>query len=229
MLNVQKQFAPAHVQTSDHPGQLLKGAVLHEIIPDDWKNSGAAIGLTLAVLQTLQGPCLWAQMGASRYDLGTLFGPGLQVHGINPDGVMLAQPRKDIDLLGMLEEGLTTPGIAAVVGVLPASSRSYDLTASRRLSLRAHKYGVPVFVLRYGPGGGASAATHRWRVASVSRSCFNENISRTFGRRWHVDLVKSRTRAPGQWVMDWNHETHSISVDALFADRTIDPAIPFCA
>lgn len=206
---------------------ILEQPVLHEVIPHSWKDNGATLGFALAIARELNGPCLWVQAKASKHDLGGAFGPGLKAFGVDPNQFLMMEAGQDHKLLAAMEEGLTTPELGAVIGVLPAASRAYDLTASRRLTLRAQKHGVPAIVLRQGPGLTASAAHHRWEITSASSVNLNENISRTIKSlrpRWHVGLTKSRTHAPAQWIMEWNHETHSLCVAALSADRTADTA-----
>ena len=71
--------------------------------------------------------------------------------------------RRDEDLFWAMEEGLRTPGIAAVVG----ETRAADPTAGRRLSLAAEKNGVPALLLRPQPAPPQSVCATRWRVASA--------------------------------------------------------------
>lgn len=227
MSSTYRRSALSHTIPANSLRRLLKNAVLHEVIPQSWKDNGATLGFALAILRELNGPCLWVEAQSSQGDLGILFGPGLHAHGIDPSRFMFMHRLKHQHLLAAMEEGLATPELTAVIGILPAASTYYDLTASRRLALRAQKHSVPAFVLRYGSGLNASAAHHRWEITCAPSACPNKNISETnkaFTPRWHVSLTKSRTHAPAQWTMEWSHETHSLCVAALSADRAADTA-----
>jgi len=57
----------------------------------------------------------------------------------DPARLLMVTVRRDEDLFWAMEEGLRTPGIAAVLG----ETRAADPTAGRRLSLAAEKNGVP--------------------------------------------------------------------------------------
>src|SRR5450631_4262395 len=119
-------------------GGLARGA-LHEAAgagPDT--EHGAAAALFLAgVLARMAGPVLWVQQ---RPDL---FAPGLACAGLHPARLVFADAGKDV--LAAMEEGLSHPGLAAVVGEF---SGRLSLVASRRLQLGAEQSGVPAALLR---------------------------------------------------------------------------------
>src|SRR6202008_4840971 len=104
-------------------GGLARGA-LHEIVSETGDRA-AASGVAIRLLTGLaaQGPVLWCLADPD------LYGPALQRAGLAPDRLILARTRRDADLLWAMEEGLKTPGLAAVLG----EPHGLDLTASRRL------------------------------------------------------------------------------------------------
>ncbi|MFI5033392.1 MAG: ImuA family protein, partial [Reyranellales bacterium] len=123
-------------------GGLLTGA-LHEIeagpspsgrvAPHD----GAALGFTAFLLSRLgPGTLLWCRQ-ASGAD-ATLYAPALAAW-FDPARLLMVTARRDEDLFWAMEEGLRTPGIAAVVG----ETRAADPTAGRRRSRAAGQKGVP--------------------------------------------------------------------------------------
>ncbi len=219
------------------PLTLLGQTSLHEIVPTGWKDIGAMLGfVTGAVGQAgkasqpnktggAAGPCLWIRSPKTERDLGQLFGPGLHDFGIDPNQVMIANARHDKDILGIMEEGLSTPALSTVIATLPANSACYDLTASRRLALRAREHGVRALLCRVGPGLAPSATHYRWQIRARPQRPSGKQAAPTFTPTWQVGLVKSKQSAPGRWVMSWNHETHSLCVDALSADGSADQAV----
>ncbi len=207
------------------PLKLLNHASLHEIVPASWKDTGAALGFLLGTLGHETGPCLWVRTAKTESDLGQPFGPGLSSFGIDPNRVLMAHARHDKHVLGIMEEGLAEPALATIIATLPANSTQYDLTASRRLALRAKEHGVRALLVRTGTGITPSAAHYRWQIsARPHRPPTHNQTAPRFVPRWQVVLTKSKRCAPGQWHMSWNHETHTLCVDALSADGSADQA-----
>ena len=120
--------------------------------------------------------------------------------------------RREEDLFWAMEEGLRTPGIAAVLG----ETRAADPTAGRRLSLAAEKSGVPALLLRPQPAPPQSVCTTRWRVASAP-SPEVPGIEMLGAARWQVELRRNRFGTPSvdempTWLVEWNDETHHLAV-----------------
>src|SRR5215204_139377 len=115
-------------------GGLLTGA-LHEIEAGPTPSGrvaahdGAALGFTAFLMGRLgPGTLLWC-----RQPSGTdapPYAPALAAW-FDPARLLLVTARREEDLFWAMEEGLRTPGIAAVVG----ETRAADPTAGRRLSL----------------------------------------------------------------------------------------------
>src|SRR5215470_9633190 len=155
-----------------------------------------------------------------------LYGPGLAAHGLDPERVVLVRTSRDAEILWAMEEGLRSPGIAAVVGevgTLPA-------VASRRLQLAAERSGATAFLLRRWREGGQAAreralpnaATTRWRVAALPSqpSRGEPGVGRP---QWRVVLLRCRGGEPGCWEMEVPDATDHVSLAAALAAR---PAAP---
>jgi protein ImuA len=162
------------------------------------------------------GMVLWC---LSRPDL---YGPGLAAHGLDPGRVMMVQTTRDAEILWAMEEGLRTPGIAAVVGEIG----SLPAVASRRLQLAAERFGITAFLLRRWRNGGQAAreralpnaAVTRWRVAALPSRASREEPG--VGRsRWRVELLRCRGGKPAYWEMEVPDATDPISLAAALADR----------
>ena len=207
-------------------GGLARGA-LHEIVGEG-ADRAAASGFVIRLLVGLvvQGPVLWCLADPE------LYGPGLQRLGLAPDRLILARTRRDADLLWAMEEGLKTPGLAAVLG----EPQKLDLTASRRLQLAAESVGGLGLVLRPADGGKATAAVTRWRVASAPSAAPvpGEETPRDFGLmrgRWRVSLERCRGATPtgeqgsgeqgyGSWLVEEDDATRAVAVAAELGDRS---------
>ena len=190
-------------------GGLLTGA-LHEVEAGPAPSGrvaahdGAALGFTAFLLGRLgPGTLLWCRQ-ASGAD-APLYAPALAAW-FDPARLLMVTARRDEDLFWAMEEGLRTPGIAAVVG----ETRAADPTAGRRLSLAAEKNGVPALLLRPQPAPPQSVCATRWRVASAPSLDLTQS-------RWQVDLRRNRFGMPSaeetpSWLLEWNDETRRLAV-----------------
>lgn len=204
---------------------------LHQVVGDADDPAEAATGpaaaLGFAALLAArlaardEGTVLWCVRHGSADD--TLYPPGLAQLGLPPRRLMIARARDDGQVLGCLEDGLRTPGLAAVVG----QARAVDLTAGRRLQLAAEAGGVTGLLLasagqrRATRGGtGSVAATTRWRVRS--RPAAPVDWPGLGPVRWDVTLERCRGGRPARWTMEWDDETHALSVAAPLRDGSGD-------
>ena len=194
-------------------GGLLTGA-LHEIeagpspsgrvAPHD----GAALGFAAFLLGRARPRHTAVVPPAVRRFDAPPYAPALAAW-FDPARLLMVTARRDEDLFWAMEEGLRTPGIAAVVG----ETRAADPTAGRRLSLAAEKNGVPALLLRPQPAPPQSVCATRWRVASAP------SPRRLSDRRprWQVELRRNRFGLPSaeetpSWLLEWNDETRRLAV-----------------
>src|SRR5438128_11681917 len=182
-------FGVAAIDRALPGGGLALGAV-HEIlgIDGDEEDGAAACGFIAGLLARIRmGPVLWC---LKRPDL---YGPGLLAHGLEPARLVLVWARRDDELLWAIEEGLRTPGLAAVVGEVGR----LPMVAGRRLQLAAERSGVTAFVLRRWRNGEEaraererpSVALTRWRVMALP----SRDIAGMPGigsPRWRVELLR---------------------------------------
>lgn len=207
-------------------GGLELGAI-HEIVPAAAADAGAALGFGLGLLARIAGgrpgPVLWvATRDPARH--GAAYPPGLAAAGLDPGRLIHLQAPGARDALWALEESLATAAFAAVVGVLARDGRHYDFTASRRLSLRAAAAGGTALVLRIGDAtpAGSTAAVTRWSVAarpSVPVRHPGHAMPGVGRPRWRVELQRCKRGRPGDWLVEWDHETVRFHLAAPLADR----------
>jgi protein ImuA len=205
------------------PGSGLALGAVHEILGQggDEEDGAAAAGFIAGILARLgAGPVLWC---LPRPDL---HGPGLLAHGLDPARLVLVCAKRDDELLWAMEEGLRTPGLAAVVGEIGR----LPMVAGRRLQLAAERSGVTAFVLRRWRNGAEalaererpSAALTRWRVAALSSR--DINMPGIGLPRWRVELLRCRGGAPAAWEVEVADATGHVSLSAGLADRSAAPA-----
>jgi protein ImuA len=208
-------------------GGLLLGA-LHEIeagpapsgrvAPHD----GPALGFAAHMLGRFgTGTILWCRQPLFGID-ALPYAPTLSTW-FDPARLLMVTARREEDLFWAMEEGLRTPGIAAVVGETHAA----DPTAARRLSLAAEKSGIPALLLRPQPAPPQSICTTRWRVSSAP-SPEVPGIEMLGAARWQVELRRNRFGTPSveempAWLLEWNDETHHLAVVPQAQHRSTGP------
>ena len=200
------------------PGGGLQYNALHEAAghgPDT--EHGAAAALFLAgILARMGGKVLWV---VERPDL---FAPGLAAVGLLPARVVFAEAGKTV--LAAMEEGLSHPGLAAVVGEF---SGKLTLAASRRLQLAAGQSGVMAALLRRSRAfddpelAAPSAAVTRWRIAAQPSPPPLPHAPSVPGlglARWRLDLTRCRGGQPGTWIVEACDATGRLTLAAGVAD-----------
>jgi protein ImuA len=221
------------------PGGGLVSGAIHELLPATEGDFAAALGFGLGLLarltQTRPQPVLWAVPSHETFRHGIAYPVGIAAFGLDPRCLLHLAVATAQDALWALEEGLSSAALAAVIGILPASNKSYDFTASRRLSLRAASSGVAALLIR--PHAGADNGSN-WPTAAVTRWLIAAQPSAPLRRRglsmpgigpprWQVDLVRCKRGRPHRWLVEWDHETLSFRLAAPLADRApamADPA-----
>lgn len=181
---------------------------LHHVLGPD--TDAAASGFAFALAARLAGNdrrILHVCLRGRHQTAGLPYGPGLVRLGIDPDRLILALAARRIDLLWTMEESLRSGAVAVVMG----EGVTTDLTASRRLQLAAEAGNAAALLLSAETH--ASVALTRWRIAAAP------SADGPYRPRWRVRLDRCRGGAPGEWMVDWDDETHRFAVVPVLADR----------
>src|SRR5579864_9437640 len=207
-------------------GGLALGAV-HEFhgTGADEEDSAAAAGFAAGIAGRIgQGLVLWV------LKRGDLYGPGLAEHGLDSTRIVQVIAPRDDDILWVLEEGLRTTGIAAVVGEIG----QLPMVAGRRLQLAAERSGVTALLLRRWRNAAEaasererpSAAVTRWRVAAIPSLSGDEPGIGT--PRWRVELLRCRGAEAVNltWDVEVADASGLVSVPAELGDRPAAPQRP---
>ena len=105
------------------------------------------------------------------------------------------------DALFALEEGLRCRDLACVIGEVVGNPKALDFTASRRLSLAAEKYCVPLWLVRLEAEPDLSSARMRWRVEAAPSARPLWNADAPGIPAWKAELFRARSHAPGEWIL----------------------------
>jgi protein ImuA len=206
---------------------------LHEIHAAASREAGALSGFVLALAARLlalrPGPVVWAVERMSGAEGGRLYGPGLNAFGLDPGRLLLVEGAGAQEVLWVLEEALAGRGVALVVGEIRGSPRMLDMTATRRLALKARESGGLVLLARTDAEPVASAAAARFRVAGRPSGLlggFADGVGRP---AWRIDLVKNRDGRLGGVDLEWDHDErrfalapHPVAVSAAPFDGPAD-------
>lgn len=209
------------------PGGGLPLGGWHEVtgagLEDETSAAPAAfVGLLLRPLVTT-GAIVWV---ARRSDL---FAPGLAGLGFPAERLIQVRTRDEAETLSVLEDALSTQGVAAAIGEAEAP----DLTAGRRLQLASEKRGSFGVVLHRRPYGGGkprttsgSAAFSRWRIGPAPAPPPLDDIG-LGPPRWRVELERCRGGRPGAWILEQQeagHGPHPFRLVSQLADHDVAPA-----
>ena len=198
----------------------LACAALHELSAAP-VHLGAAAGfaLALAALSPKAQHVLWIATDFGMLETGALYGPGLDLLGLDTERLLVAHVARPVDVLFSMEEALKCRALATIVAEI---NSEVDLTATRRLSLAAREGGALGLLLRHKPSCSPSAARTRWDVSGAP-SVPDElgGLGRTAFR---LSLLRNRRGPCGTWTLTWDHHERvfaalSVGVAAAAADR----------
>jgi len=178
-----------------------------EIFSAGGEAAGAALALSLA-LDGMRaqgvGPgdprmILWVQDRAALRLGGRPYRPGLPAE-LRGRVIHVAAKRPE-DALFAMEEGLRCRDLACVIGELTGNPRALGLTASRRLSLAAERYGTPLFLVRLDAARDMSSARMRWQVRSAVSPPPRWNPAAPGTPGWRASLFRARAWQEGEWIL----------------------------
>lgn len=179
-----------------------------EIFASATEASGAGLALALArdglavdasPDDADERPWLWVQDKAARRLAGRPYRPGLP-RGLRHRLIHVAADNAQ-DALFALEEGLRCRDLAFVIGEIAGNPKALGLTASRRLSLAAEQYRVPLWLVRLDAERDLGSARLRWEARSAPSLPPRWNAAAPGAPAWQAELFRAHTYQPGRWVL----------------------------
>jgi protein ImuA len=181
--------------------------------------AGFALGLAAQFGKSNCHRIFWVIDPAASIDSGLPFPDGLSEHGIDPKTLIFVRPITLQDALWAADQAAKCSDLSAVIFQVKGNPRHFDMTATRRLMLRARESGVLVCVLRHSGEEEASAATTRWHV-EIMPSGPEPDFEHGLGQARHAQtLERNRHGQTGQWTLLWNPETRAFE-DGTSEDDT---------
>ena len=177
---------------------------LHEIRPASHADSWAALGFALALLARRKtargGILLWGFTERTAHEFGAPYAPGLSRFGIDPNALLMARARGGPDLAWVLEEGLKSRALDAVLG----QGEAMPEAIGKRLALAARTHRTPCLLIPDHRAGGLGPALTRWRVAAAPSAPPPFNASAPGFPCWHLTLERCRHGPAGhEWTLEW--------------------------
>jgi protein ImuA len=196
----------------------LRRNALHELRCAESRNTATATGFAAALLSRLMAqddrPILWIVETPAAHEAGFIYGHGLGRFGVDPRRLIIVRLKAAREALWVFEEGLCCRGLAAVVTEIHGHPSVLDLTASRRLALRAREHGVMGILLRQTGIVAPGAATTRWLVAPRPAAAHVDDPDGIGRPAWRLTLERNRTGATGTFDVEWDHDRQNFALPA---------------
>jgi protein ImuA len=191
--------------------------------------TGAGFALALAALAFRKGrgrsKIVWINDPAACCDGGGLFPAGLVKYGLDPSWLTLVEPRDLQGAMWAADEAAGCAGLAAMVFHIRGNPARFDITATRRLMLRAREKGVLALILRQSGEEEATAAVTRWRVQTHVSGVDELDHKGVGAMRLSLTLERNRAGRTGHWLLAWNPKTRVFDHAADHPDiRNAPPA-----
>lgn len=195
---------------------LVRGA-LHEIYAAEGGDLPAASGFALALaLRAAQGadgarqmpPIIWVRQDFIDSEVGRLDACGLSGFGLDPSQLILVRARDAEQALRAAADAVRCAALGAVLLEPWGEPKVLDLTATRRLALRASVSGVTFFLLRMAARPSASVAVTRWGVRPMISTPLEAEAPGA--PAFTATLLRHRGGLQGHaWNLEWDHESRS--------------------
>jgi protein ImuA len=179
------------------------------------------------------GAIVWISEADRRREAGELYPPGLAALGLDPGRIIRIAAPRTADALWTFEAALACRGVAFAVCEVRRRARCLDLTATRRLALRAQASGATGFLLRLAEAPEPTAAMTRLLIApSPSGYAPSGPVppgagqdSRFGGRpAWRVSLEKARFGRTGSFRLEWNADERRFAEQGAEHEQPDDSA-----
>lgn len=184
-------------------GGILPGR-LHEIYAEERDAISASAFAAMLALRVARPRSfiLWVRQDFTARQCGQLSAQGLLDLGIDPDRMLLVTAGNAAEALRAASDSLSCKALGAIVLEVWRQPKALDLVASRKLTLRAGKSGVTVFLVRVAAAEAMpSTAETRWFIRVQRTPDFVEEWGNPL---FEATLARNRHGQTGVWAMEWN-------------------------
>lgn len=183
---------------------------LHEVRCSYVKDIAPASAFVLFLLMQLpkkDSKIIWVLEPSAQMDFGSLYPTGLSQFGLDPERLTIIRPKDLQTAMWAADEAAACHGLGAVIFQLRGNPFKFDMTATRRLMLRAQQNNVFSCILRQSGEEEATASATRWHVEPAP-SRVDEDYHQGIGFVRHIlTLERNRNSQIGRWHITWNHKT----------------------
>lgn len=209
---------------SDRPNPALAPRAARLGLEEAWGEGveGRIAALAFALVRAGEGDPRPMVLAAPRpwvREHGLWFRDGLIGLGLDPRNLLIVETQKEAQVLWALEEALRSRAVAGAV----AAVDGLTLLASRRLDLAAREASAPCLLLRTRPPKDISAARRRWHIRPAPSAPHPYDEEAPGASRLTAALTRSRGEPPGEWLLEWDDETHRFRLAAGLADHGLVP------
>ncbi|MFD0986404.1 ImuA family protein [Methyloligella solikamskensis] len=198
---------------------------LHELKPDRYGDTPAALGFALGVLRCQvrdvedDAPLLWCLTESQLKEWGAPYAPGLLGFGLDPARLLIVRVRNATDAAWTLEEGLKSGALAGLLGQAEIDKP----VMARRLGLAAKQGGLPCLLLSDHRQASLPGSLTRWRIAPSLSGPEPFDKQSPGPPRWRLTLERANREPPGRsWILEWNRHAYDFRLAAPLADRAAE-------
>jgi protein ImuA len=202
-------------------GGLLRGA-MHEVFALETRQSAAATGFVAGIAERLSNhrPLLWVQQDFAETEVGALSMSGFAELGLDPRRLVLVSVPNAETGLKVAADALACDALGAVILELWGGAKTFDLVASRRLTLAARSSGVPCVMLSTSSEPVISTAETRW-IVRARRSPPGPDWVAWGAPVLDVELVRNRHGQTGRWIMEWDCDERIFREPATYSQPLV--------
>lgn len=196
------------------PADIPSTRTLSEVFPTRLADA-SGVGFMVSGLRGT-APLLWVQDRLSRHETGHPYLPGLAGCAL-----IRLDVNRPVDVLWAMEEGLRCAALGAVIGEIWGDGKALDFVATKRLMVRAERYGMPCWLIRHAASPDLSAARDRWRVRALPSRPHPDDPQAPGDPRWQVELFRSRSQRPGTWIATHDRAADRVDLAAAVRDGAV--------
>jgi len=211
----------------------IYGGQVCEIVPktylDEISQIEFACSLAGITLQQRQGDFIIISDGYFDNEWGEFYPVGFRRFGVSEDRILIINVKSKNEIQSCSIEIAKTIGIGAFM-VLTSRKNAFDFSSARKLQIASNIGGTPVYLISAYGSTPFSPAHLRMSLESMpsnlpnwAQGISNKKITPLGFPAWHVEILKSRIGAIGNFNLEFDYETFHLRSFSVFSNRQIMP------